>query len=169
MYKIKYVLTLMLISVGLVFGLKNIKPSYPITLSEVKVSVGSGYGSTGVYIRTFSTVDVNTGSGITYTSDSVNGDYFTVNISGVYSITYSDGYGYADYFGISVDSSTTTPVTSLTTAQRLCFVTVLNSDSDCQSTYYLVAGDKVRAHWTVGGSTGIVNPQAYSTLTIIQK
>jgi hypothetical protein len=49
------------------------------TAQEVSVANGIGYGTTGVYARTFGTVIVNSGTAITYVPDAVNGDSFVIN------------------------------------------------------------------------------------------
>lgn len=58
---------------------------------ESTVSGGNGFGST--FIRCFTTVRTSPSDGsVTYTSDAVNGDYWTINRPGVYDMTYRD-YG----------------------------------------------------------------------------
>lgn len=55
--------------------------------SEIVVQNALGYGSTGTRIVRFASVLHSVGSDITYTSDSVNGDYFTINKTGLYSMS----------------------------------------------------------------------------------
>lgn len=159
----------MLIGINLHFNV-HAQTSTPTIESEVSVSTGSGYGSTGQYVRTFSTVDANYGSDITYTSDTTNGDYFTINTTGLYAITYSDGSPNTDYFTISVNGASTTSLISLGSVHRLCFVTVGNNDSDCQTTVMLSSSDVIRAHWYLGGTNGLnpTNSQTYAKLIIVR-
>lgn len=68
--------------------------------------------------RSYAVVGENVGSGITYTADLVNGDTFTVNQPGVYSITATDSSTTTMNLGITVNSaSPTTGIDSLTYAQ----------------------------------------------------
>lgn len=139
--------------------------SSPTLDSEVSVEGGSGYGSTGVYARTFSNVVVNLGSDITYSSDVTNGDSFTINTTGLYAIAYSDGHASGDNLGISINGASTTSLPSLTASRRVCFVTVINMNEACSVVVLLSSSDVIRAHWQVGGGGG-TNAQPYSRFVI---
>lgn len=121
--------------------------STPTLESEVSVTNGSGYGTIGIYARTFSSTTASIGSDITYTSDAVNGDYFTVNHDGLYFASYTDGGAASDTVGISLNFSSTTAFgTSWGTGSSLCVMTFANSASSCSILIYLSSGDVLRAH-----------------------
>jgi hypothetical protein len=127
--------------------------------SEVWVYSASGYGSTNTKIRTFGTVGKNEGNAITYASDGTNGDSFTINESGVYSMHYHDQFSAASNFGISLNSNQlTTNLVSITAANRLIGVntSAAGAIGVASSTVKLSRGDVIRAHGdaiTTGGST----------------
>ena len=66
---------------------------------------------------------INTGSDITYTASSTNGDSYTINTAGVYSIHLNDGYASgACQIGISLNSAQlTTNIASITAANRVAY------------------------------------------------
>lgn len=121
-------------------------------ISQVTVNTPSGHGSGNTAIRKFSNVVTNTGSDITYTSDATNGDSFTVNTTGIYSITYQDGgTTLGNFYGISVNSN------QLSTS--IDAITVTNFVTDIANvgvgdayavplayTKQFAAGDVLRAH-----------------------
>lgn len=92
--------------------------------SEVSVDTGNSYGSTGLYARRFTNTDANVGSDITYTQDATNGDSFTVNADGTYSISYTDGTTTGDVLGISLNGSGATAMSSLTQSAVLCVASI---------------------------------------------
>lgn len=59
--------------------------------SEVFVTSGTGFGTTNLNVRIFTTVSKNTGTDITYATSATLGDSFTINTTGVYAMTYYDG------------------------------------------------------------------------------
>ena len=86
------------------------------TVSMVFVNTAAGNGSTNTNVRRFTngTNGANgciiQGTDITYTSSAANGDSFTVNTSGTYSISYFDGSsGGSATYGISLNSVSATP------------------------------------------------------------
>lgn len=126
-------------------------PAPPSLESEVFVDGGNGFGSTGNHARRYSNIDVNVGTDITYTDDSVNGGYFTINTNGLYSISTSDwrNDGNYDDFGISVNATPSSPIP--TSNLGLCNTAVQSYDqSSCSATVYLNAGDVLRSHWATG-------------------
>lgn len=84
--------------------------------SELYLQGANGYGSTsGNRIRRFTTTQVQTGTAITYSNSSTNGDNFTINEDGLYAITYCAEFTAAETFGISINaSSLTTSILSIT-------------------------------------------------------
>lgn len=123
-----------------------------IHAQEVSVAKGIGYGTTGIYARTFGEVIVKSGAAISYVADPVNGDSFVINASGVYAISYTDGNASTDDIGISLNlPSTTSFSTGWGTAEELCEFEISNSGGSCSATVQLSKGDVLRAHSTSGG------------------
>src|SRR5580765_4317936 len=137
------------------FGvLAEAQTTTPQNESEGSVANANGYGSTGVYARTFATTVASMGSDISYTSDATNGDYFTINHTGVYAVTYSDGNPNGDNDGISLNfAATTTWSSAWRSGNELCNFTVANTGASCSVTVLLDSGDVLRAH-RVSNSAG---------------
>ena len=72
-------------------------------MSEVRVDTSTGNGSTGNRLKVFSNSNVQ-GTDITYTSDAINGDTFTINETGVYAISYTANASAGDVFTISLNA-----------------------------------------------------------------
>lgn len=92
--------------------------------SEIWVTGGaSGAGSTNTRIRRFATVRINTGSDMTFTASSTNGDSITINTTGLYMIECADAHGAATdmYYGVTLNESAlfTTDFSSVTNTMRL--------------------------------------------------
>lgn len=132
-------------------GLVKIPNSY------VRVHTGNGHGSSGTKIRRFTTTAASAGSDITYTQDATNGDYFTINVAGVYTIHYMDTSAGNENFGISLNGGavTTTNIDGLVATVRLAAATTSGAGfrTQCSATAILAAGDTIRAH-TGGNVTG---------------
>lgn len=129
--------------------------------SMVRLNTANGYGSTNTKIRRFTTVVTNQGSDITYTDSETLGAAFTINISGVYAISYNDSFTVGSNSGISLNSSQlTTGIGSIAAGDVIAQATnTANAASAVSaSTLYLTAGAVVRAH-TAGDSTGAVVAQ----------
>jgi len=114
--------------------------------SQIRADTGNGHGSTNTKIRRF-TNNVTTGSNITFNQSAADGDDFTVNVTGVYAISYTDGGG-TSWVGISVNSAQlTTNIFAITTANRL-----MSAESNggivinVAVTVRLTSGDVIRAH-----------------------
>jgi hypothetical protein len=136
--------------------------------SEITVDSGNGHGATANKIRRFSNIRKNVGSAITYADDANNGGTFTINETGVYSISYTDQNTTAsERIGITVNdtATTTTMGTPLTYAQgaRANSVTPSTFPTNVGWTGNLTAGDVVRAH-TNGGADG-TNATVMFTIT----
>lgn len=132
----------------------------------VVVHTGNGHGSTNTQIRRFVTTMTNTGTSITYADSETLGATFTINDTGIYSITYMDGNdaGTAG-FGLSVNSTElTTHVSGIAVANRLGYVG--NSGTDYSRkmisiTKRFVATDIIRPH------SGTTKPGATEAATQI--
>lgn len=64
--------------------------STAINKSEVRLETGAGYGTTNTFIRNFGTLGVNTGTALTATLSAALGASITVNVTGIYAITYHE-------------------------------------------------------------------------------
>ena len=136
---------------------------------EVSVANGTGYGTTGVYARTFGTVIVNSGTAITYIPDAVNGDSFVINAAGTYAVSYTDGDINTDDVGISLNlPSTTNFSASWGTAQELCEFELSDTGASCSATVKLAKGDVLRAHSTFGGPPPNSQPVARFIVTKVR-
>lgn len=119
--------------------------------SQIRCAVGNGYGSVGTKVRCYVSGNTTTiGSGLTYISDSTNGDRFVVNETGIYSIYRSDKTSTSGpNYGISKNaSSNTAAIYALTATEVLAIQEQFNSGintSLCVSVR-LTAGDIIRAH-----------------------
>lgn len=61
-----------------------------VTKSEVRLDTGAGYGTTNTFIRNFGTIGLNTGTALTPATSATLGASITVNVTGVYAITYQE-------------------------------------------------------------------------------
>jgi hypothetical protein len=134
----------------------------------VVVSGSSTNGSTSTVINIFTTLETNQGSDITRATSATLGDTFTINTSGVYSISASLVKGAsAGYVGISVNTTQlTTAIESLTNASE---VLARGYQAGTYAlplswTGYLAAGAVVRSH----GTTQALTASPVSRLTIVR-
>jgi hypothetical protein len=133
---------------------------------EVSVANGTGYGTTGIYARTFGSVIVKSGTAIKYVRNSVSGDSFVITTAGVYGVSYTDGNPAVDDVGISLNLAPTTSFqTAWGTAHELCLFETANSGHSCSVTVQLAKGDVLRAHNTFGGSPPNPQPAARFIVT----
>ena len=58
--------------------------------SMIRLTTGNGYGSSATTIRRFVTIAENVGSDIQYTDSPTLGGRFTIGVSGIYNISFSD-------------------------------------------------------------------------------
>ncbi len=156
MKKAYVVLVAMLfIFVGLVWAQTSNPPNLE---SEVTLDTGNGFGSTGLYARRFSNVDVNVGSDITLAQSATDGDSFTINTNGVYAISYTNYSSIGDTSIISLNSSGATTTNSLTVANRLCaFSMDAGRLHGCSVTLGLSSGDVIRAHSSTAGQADAIS------------
>lgn len=92
------------------------------TGKRIVLSAGNGHGSTNTKIRRWTTtVSDTSGSAMTLTQSSTNGDDITIDEAGIYAITYNDGRaGGGAIHGISLNSSElTTNIQSITNTDRI--------------------------------------------------
>jgi hypothetical protein len=125
--------------------------------SMVQLHTGNGYGSTNTKIRRFTTTVVNQGTDITYADSASLGASFTINVSGVYAISYTNSANGSSYSaaGISKDSTQlTTNISSCSAASVLQYAGTVNAETPIAVSWtgYLTAGSVIRPH--DGGAAG---------------
>jgi len=130
--------------------------------TALRVDTSNGYGSSSTKIRRFTNIRDNLGSAVTYTDSSTLGGTFTINISGMYFISYSDNTTSASSIGITKnDTELTTNLESKSvTSEILCIDTGAAAlSANCSTAVQLNAGDVIRAHsdGNTGGTTGLVS------------
>jgi len=123
------------------------------TQSMIRVNTSNGFGSTNTAIRRFTNTTSSQGSDITYADSATLGNTFTINTTGVYAISYTDGTGTAGgaAFGISLNSTQlTTNIADITVADRLAYSdsSAANYQINSSWTGYLTSGSVIRAHGT---------------------
>lgn len=142
----------------------NTLPQFSESDSSVRVDTSNGYGSTATKIRRFSNVRDNIGTDIQYADSATNGASFTVMESGIYNISYTDGFTSATYLGLSKNaSSLTTNINSLAFSEILAveYVSTTTASSNLAWEGYLVAGDIIRPH-----TNGVASSTDYIGFTI---
>lgn len=116
----------------------------------VRLNTANGYGSTNTKIHRFTNTVTNQGADITYTDSATLGASFTINNSGVYSISFScslSGSGLTT--GLSLDTTTpTTNIFSCAVGEILTCETNGVANGVISSTWigYLPATSVVRPH-----------------------
>jgi hypothetical protein len=134
---------------------------------EVNVATGKGYGTVGIYARTFETVIVNSGTAIKYVPNAANGDSFVITASGLYAVSYTDGDPSPEDLGISVNLPPTDNFsTGWGTAHELCEFQVVDTGGSCSATVHLSKGSVLRAHNTFGGHPP--NPQSVARFIVVK-
>lgn len=135
------------------------------TQSMIRLNTANGYGSTNTAIRRFTNTVVSQGTDITYADSAANGASFTINVAGVYAITYADCFtAVSSYHGLSLNSSQlTTSIASITAADRLTIFGDASGNYGGPATWvgYLAAGAVIRPHAVAGVSTGTM-PQDFT-------
>jgi hypothetical protein len=129
-------------------------------LSYVRLNTANGYGSTNTKIRRFTTTVNSAGVDITYADSATLGGTFTINTTGVYSVSYSDQFNAAATSGISINSTQlTTSITAINVVNVLSAQTsaAANFATTNSSTFYAAVSDVVRAHGdaTVSGTNTV--------------
>jgi hypothetical protein len=78
--------------------------------------------------------------------NSVKGDSFVINATGLYAISYTDGDAGFDNDGASKNLSATSPFSDVWgTGRELCLFGVANSGASCSVVTELKKGDVIRA------------------------
>jgi len=129
--------------------------------SSVFLNTVNGYGSTNNKIRRFTNIVRNSGADITYADSATLGSSFTINTTGMYSISCTDNFTAGNWLGLSLNSTQlSTPIYNITTAHILSAASTVtaNGSSSVSFTGFLTATNVVRPHGD-GNPTGTL-PQA---------
>lgn len=118
--------------------------------SFVRLNTFNSYGSTNTKIKRYSTVVNNQGSDITYSDSSTLGASFTINTSGVYSISITDNCSSsACTFGATLNTATPNSTIQSCSINEILCITSTASPSFSGSTSwtgYINSGSVVRSH-----------------------
>lgn len=128
--------------------------------SMVWVNTANGYGSTNTKIRRFTNVATNQGGDITYADSATLGGSFTINVSGVYGISYTDQFSSSSYMGVSLNTTQpTVAIFSLAATEIVCGgqAPAANTVGHCGAQLFLPAGSIIRAHDDIIGSGTVTN------------
>lgn len=115
--------------------------------SELRLDTGNGHGSVATKVRLF-TNSVNVGTAFILIQSASVGSQIIINEAGVYAMSYSDqSNGISSSFGISLNASSTTGITSLSAANRL-IVTRCSTDirNSCSTIKRLAKNDVILPH-----------------------
>lgn len=119
--------------------------------SRLWVQNDAGFGSFNTAVRRFSNTIASSGSDITWAQDATNGDSFTVNSTGVYSIQWAMRFATATSVAIALNPApgdlATGPV-AMTAAKRPVLIqvgTTANEGGMLSCTLVLTSGDVIRA------------------------
>jgi len=141
----------------------------PNNKSEVQLQGSVGNGSVGNRARVFTSVVVNTGVAITYNSDATNGDSFTINEAGVYTIGLTTCGTSPQTVGVTRNTAATTAFNSGAVNDMLTFFNSTggtNSSATCAWTGFLTSGDVIRAQ-TEGTDCGASTSQKFYIIKIL--
>ena len=123
---------------------------------RVVVNTGNGYGSTNTTVRRFQTTTTNTGTAITYADSASLGASFTINTTGVYSVTYADmSSGSTALWGVTLNSTDlSTAIQDISPVTRLVMAVTNVSGvlPPTSITLRLSAGDVIRPQTTGTGT-----------------
>lgn len=127
-------------------------PAAAATNSFIRKAGPTGYGSAPTAIVIFGTSTASNGTDVTYATDSVNGDTFTINTAGIYSVVVDLAKSAAGNMsaGISVNATghLATSISALTYAQGMRSWAEIGNAGFSPAVWigYLAVNDVVRAH-----------------------
>lgn len=146
---------------GLITAVSNIAIA-PQLRHQIWVQGGNGEGSTNNMIRQFSYIAASQGTNIVYASGATTGGTFTIQASGLYSISYTDTDGTGGVaLGLSLNSNQLTTAYSTIAAQNAIGAAFLNSAaqwSNVSVTLPLISGDIIRGHGTTANRPNGTSP-----------
>lgn len=123
--------------------------SASVTKSEVRYETGAGYGTTNTFIRNFGTAAISTGTAVTGALSATNGASFTVNITGVYCVTYHEPAGTIQ---LHISKNAASLIAAPAVGDRLASAPAASTGT-ISFTGTIVAGTVLRAHPQTTGLT----------------
>jgi hypothetical protein len=133
----------------------------PTPQSCIRLNTANGYGSTNTVVRRFTNVVLNQGTDITYADSATLGASFTINTSGVYSITWGDVFSAGTGMAVTINDTVAGNVGSM----AFCGSSPsANSPAQVAGSIYLVVGSIIRC--TVSAATSTGTPVAFTQFTI---
>ena len=139
-------------------------------LSYVRLNTANGYGSTNTKIRRFTNIVDNVGTDITYADSATLGGTFTINTSGVYSVSFSDQFNAAAWTGLSINStqlSTAMPDINVLNILSVGYTSRDTVANTVSAVFYAAAAAVVRAH-TGGTASGTATYATQFTIARVQ-
>lgn len=133
--------------------------------SMVRLNTANGYGSTNTKIRRFTNVVTNQGSDITYADSATLGASFTININGVYAVSYSDDFSAVDSVFITLNDTVPTAVPNISESLAASTCGAAGWCACASWTGFLIAGSVIRARSYAGTSTGTTTQEQQFTIT----
>lgn len=133
--------------------------------SSIRVDTANGYGSAvSCKARRFSNVRQSLGSAVTYTDSPTEGAYWTINETGLYSISYTDSFTGQEAFGISVNAPHDVGVINLSTDKVLAHSTTSDANFNDNISWQgvLSAGDIIRPNANSSVAVGTTNKSIFS-------
>jgi hypothetical protein len=146
-------------------------PPPEVSFGSVIVGTSNGAGATNGAIRRFSNVILEEGADITYADSATLGATFTINTTGVYSISYTDSFNAPAGLAITKNASVlTSSYAGLAADQQLIETATpfANFRSNCSVTVNLTAGDIIRAHLDANNTNGAAPAQTRFVITRVQ-
>lgn len=139
--------------------------------SMIRLNTGNGFGSTNGAIRRFSDLIESIGSSIVYADSVTEGASFTIQVDGVYHISYSDRFTTLSSFGVSLNSTElNASVSTINNNDRLIITNIAEANKIGSASWVgiLNAGDVIRAHTAGPGLSDHSTPNHVSfTITHI--
>lgn len=124
-----------------------------LPVSQVLATQTTGYGSTANKVRRFAGA-TTTGLHITYADSATDGATFTINVAGLYTISYVDTEN--NWFGVSLNASGLggqSTISGLVTGEIVAIEQTRNTANELaglSTTVQLAAGSVLRAHSHAG-------------------
>jgi hypothetical protein len=141
--------------------------------SAVMCDTGNGYGSTNARIRRFTNNTV-TGTAITYADSATLGASFTINVTGIYCLTWTDRSNATAnaVMGFGINSSVTLDIDAQVTAAQMRGITTLtstNTNYTTSMTLRLTAADVIRAQTDAAAQPNSANATVQFSVVLISK
>lgn len=132
------------VQVGVRPSLTSVAPN-----SAIRLEAAAGYGSTNTFVPYFTNTVLDTsGANMTLVNNSTSGTTVTIDVAGVYAITFTYGFTSSTGFGISLNGSGSSALSVLSNTARLCEeeAETGNRLDSCSITLPLAVNDVIKPH-----------------------